>query len=103
MVARHGPVPRGRGCVLRSAAPSSDTRCGRLIPDPRGQRPRTIRNMGHQTIVKPLVFGTGVLSLATLLAYGGSWSWACELLVNFRTHYALLLGLVLVLALALRT
>jgi len=45
-----------------------------------------------------LIFGTGVVSLATLLAYGGRWSWACELLVNFRTHFAMLLGLALVLA-----
>ena len=49
-------------------------------------------------ITRPLAFGTGVLSLATLLAFGGRWSWGCELLVNFRTHFALLLGLALILA-----
>ena len=51
---------------------------------------------------RPLAFATGAVCLATLLAYGGRWSWACELLVNFRTHYALLLGLALVMAAALR-
>lgn len=49
-------------------------------------------------ITRPLAFVTGVVCLATLLAYGGRWSWACELLVNFRTYFALLLGLALVLA-----
>lgn len=53
-------------------------------------------------IARPLAFATGVVSLATLLAYGGRWSWACELFVNFRTHYALLLGVVLILAAATR-
>ena len=51
---------------------------------------------------RPLAFATGALCLATLLAYGGRWSWACELLVNFRTHYALLLSLALVIAAAFR-
>ena len=49
-------------------------------------------------ITRPLLFGTGVVSFATLLAYGGRWSWGCELLVNFRTHFAMLLGLALILA-----
>ena len=49
-------------------------------------------------IKRPLAFGTGAVGLATLLAYGGRWSWAGELLVNFRTHLALLLGLALLLA-----
>ena len=53
-------------------------------------------------IARPLAFGTGVLCLATLLAYGGRWSWACELLVNFRAHLALLLILALILAAVLR-
>jgi endonuclease/exonuclease/phosphatase (EEP) superfamily protein YafD len=53
-------------------------------------------------ITRPLVFCTGAVSLATLLAYGGRWSWACELLVNFRTHFALLLGLALILAVVTR-
>jgi endonuclease/exonuclease/phosphatase (EEP) superfamily protein YafD len=53
-------------------------------------------------IARPLAFATGAACLATLLAYGGRWSWACELLVNFRTHYALLLSLALVVAAALR-
>jgi endonuclease/exonuclease/phosphatase (EEP) superfamily protein YafD len=43
-----------------------------------------------------------MLSLATLLAYGGRWSWACELLVNFRTHYAALLSLALLVAVVAR-
>jgi len=51
---------------------------------------------------RPLAFATGALCLATLLAYGGRWSWACELLVNFRTHYALLLSLALIIAAVLR-
>jgi endonuclease/exonuclease/phosphatase (EEP) superfamily protein YafD len=45
-----------------------------------------------------LAFVTGVISFATLLAYGGRWSWACELLVNFRTHFALVLGPAFILA-----
>jgi endonuclease/exonuclease/phosphatase (EEP) superfamily protein YafD len=49
-----------------------------------------------------LAFATGVACLATLLAYGGRWSWACELLVNFRTHLALFLGLAAMLAAAMR-
>jgi endonuclease/exonuclease/phosphatase (EEP) superfamily protein YafD len=51
---------------------------------------------------RPLAFGTGVLCLATLLAYGGRWSWACEVLVNLRSHLALLLVLALVIAAVLR-
>jgi len=43
-----------------------------------------------------------MLCLATLFAYGGRWSWACELLVNFRTHFALLLGIALIVAVAIR-
>ena len=43
--------------------------------------------------------GTGI---ATLLAYSGRWSWFCELFVNFRTHYAIALGLALVAAAGLR-
>lgn len=57
---------------------------------------------GSHFIARPLAFITGCLSLATLLAYGGRWSWACELLVNFRTHYAGFLGLALILAAATR-
>lgn len=53
-------------------------------------------------IARPLAFATGAVCLATLLAYGGRWAWACELLVNFRTHFALLLSLALVIALAFR-
>jgi endonuclease/exonuclease/phosphatase (EEP) superfamily protein YafD len=53
-------------------------------------------------IQRPLTFATGVLCLATLLACGGRWSWACELLVNFRTHFAMLLGLALLIAVAFR-
>jgi endonuclease/exonuclease/phosphatase (EEP) superfamily protein YafD len=53
-------------------------------------------------LARPLAFATGVLVLATVLAYGGRWSWACELFVNFRTHFAVLLGIVFVLAAATR-
>jgi endonuclease/exonuclease/phosphatase (EEP) superfamily protein YafD len=53
-------------------------------------------------MTRPLAFATGAVCLATLLAYGGRWSWACELLVNFRTHFALLLSLALVTAIAIR-
>jgi endonuclease/exonuclease/phosphatase (EEP) superfamily protein YafD len=49
-----------------------------------------------------LAFATGAVCFATLLAYGGRWSWFCELLVNFRAHFALLLSLALVIAAALR-
>jgi endonuclease/exonuclease/phosphatase (EEP) superfamily protein YafD len=55
-----------------------------------------------QNLARPLAFGTGVICLATLLAYGGRWSWFCELLVNFRTHFALLLGVAALLAVVLR-
>jgi len=48
------------------------------------------------------VFATAALCLGTLLAYGGRWSWACELLVNFRTHFVLLSSLLLVTALGFR-
>lgn len=51
---------------------------------------------------RPLAFGTGALCLATLLAYGGRWSWFCELLVNLRTHLALMLALALIIAAVLR-
>ena len=62
-----------------------------------------MRKTKHETVItRPLVFATGAVCLATLLAYGGRWSWACELLVNFRTHFAMLLGLALVIAMALR-
>lgn len=40
--------------------------------------------------------------LATLLAYGGRWSWFCDLLASFRTHFAWLLGLLLIAAIAFR-
>ncbi len=53
-------------------------------------------------ITRPLAYGTGALCLATLLAYGGRWVWLCELLVNFRTHFALLLGIALIVAAATR-
>lgn len=53
-------------------------------------------------MARPLAFWTGAVCIAVLLSYGGRWSWFCELLVNFRMHYALLLGLALLLALALR-
>jgi endonuclease/exonuclease/phosphatase (EEP) superfamily protein YafD len=56
----------------------------------------------RDAIARPLAFATGVLGFATLLAYGGRWSWFCDLLVHFRTHYALLLGLACALAAAFR-
>ena len=49
-----------------------------------------------------MAFATGVVCLATLVAYGGRWFWLCEMLVNFRTHFALLLSLALVIAVAFR-
>jgi endonuclease/exonuclease/phosphatase (EEP) superfamily protein YafD len=51
---------------------------------------------------RPLAFGTGVLCVATLLGYGSRWSWVCELLVNLRTHLAILLVMALVIAVILR-
>jgi endonuclease/exonuclease/phosphatase (EEP) superfamily protein YafD len=53
-------------------------------------------------LTRPLAFVTGAVILASVLAFGGRWSWGCELLVNFRTHYALLLGVALVVAVATR-
>ncbi len=53
-------------------------------------------------LTRLLTFATLAASLATVLAYGGRWFWACELLVNFRTHFVLVLGLALVLAVVLR-
>jgi endonuclease/exonuclease/phosphatase (EEP) superfamily protein YafD len=55
-----------------------------------------------KVIERPLAFVTGVIALVTLLAYGGRWFWFCELLVTFRTHCALVLGLILVLVLVAR-
>jgi endonuclease/exonuclease/phosphatase (EEP) superfamily protein YafD len=53
---------------------------------------------GSCLIRRPLIFATALLGLATLLTYGGRWSWACELLVTFRTHLALLVLLVILIA-----
>ena len=53
-------------------------------------------------LARPLAFWTGAVCIAVLLSYGGRWSWFCELLVNFRMHYAWLLSLALLLAIALR-
>jgi len=53
-------------------------------------------------VARPLAFYTGVVCVATVLSYGGRWFWACELLINFRTHFAGLLCLALVIALAIR-
>jgi endonuclease/exonuclease/phosphatase (EEP) superfamily protein YafD len=53
-------------------------------------------------IPRPLAFATGLLCVATMLACGSRWSWACDLLVNFRTHFAWLLALALLTALAVR-
>jgi endonuclease/exonuclease/phosphatase (EEP) superfamily protein YafD len=53
-------------------------------------------------LIRILVFGTAITCLASLLAFLGRWLWACELLVNFRTHYALLFVVALCATLALR-
>jgi endonuclease/exonuclease/phosphatase (EEP) superfamily protein YafD len=53
-------------------------------------------------VARPLAFYTGVVCVATLLAFAGRWSWFCDLLVNFRTHYALLLLVALTAAGVLR-
>jgi endonuclease/exonuclease/phosphatase (EEP) superfamily protein YafD len=55
-----------------------------------------------QKLTKPLTIATGAACLATLLAFGGRWSWACDLLVNFRAHFAMSLGVVLIIAIAIR-
>jgi hypothetical protein len=52
--------------------------------------------------VRPLAFVIGACGIATLLASGGRWSWFCELFVNFRTQYAMALGLALLVAAAVR-
>lgn len=49
-----------------------------------------------------LFLAIALTSAATAASYAGRWSWLCELLVNFRTHYALLFLVGAVLALALR-
>lgn len=51
---------------------------------------------------RPLVFVTVACGSATLLALGGRWSWFCELFVNFRTQYAMVLALALLVAAAAR-
>ncbi len=68
---------------------SSDLNRGQVIPatqiDSKFERLRGV-------VARPLAFYTGVVCVATLLAFAGRWSWFCDLLVNFRTHYALLLS-----------
>lgn len=54
--------------------------------------------MSPMKIERPLASAVGVVCLATLLAYGGRWSWFCELFVNFRTHCALVLAFLLIAA-----
>ena len=56
----------------------------------------------RQQVARLLVFVTAAAGIATLLAYGGRWSWFCELLVNFRTHYAMALGVALIVAAIMR-
>ena len=56
----------------------------------------------NDTLPRVLTFATGMAGLATLLAYGGRWSWACDLLANFRTQLALLLTLALLAAITFR-
>jgi endonuclease/exonuclease/phosphatase (EEP) superfamily protein YafD len=53
-------------------------------------------------LARPLAFTTGAVLLGTLGAYFGRWSWAGDLLVNFRTHYLLLLIVALMVAMACR-
>jgi endonuclease/exonuclease/phosphatase (EEP) superfamily protein YafD len=53
-------------------------------------------------VARPLAFGTGLVCVVSLLAYLGRWSWACDLLGTFRTHFAWLLCLALVTAAAIR-
>jgi endonuclease/exonuclease/phosphatase (EEP) superfamily protein YafD len=49
-----------------------------------------------------LAFVTGAICLATALSYLGRWSWFCELLVHFRTHFVLLSSLAMLVALVSR-
>src|SRR5688500_9930390 len=63
---------------------------------------RLMTRSSREVIARPLAFATGAACLATVLAYGSRWLWACELLVNFRTHLALLLSLALLGAVPLR-
>ncbi len=53
-------------------------------------------------MARRLALATGAIFLATLLAYTGRWFWPGEMLVTFRAHFAGLLILALVVALALR-
>jgi endonuclease/exonuclease/phosphatase (EEP) superfamily protein YafD len=72
---------------------------GKVIPaTPSDSRYERLRSV----VARPLAFYTGVVCVATLLAFAGRWSWFCDLLVNFRTHYALLLAIALGAAVALR-
>jgi endonuclease/exonuclease/phosphatase (EEP) superfamily protein YafD len=59
--------------------------------------------MNSRKLARPLALLTGAACFATVLAYGGRWSWVCDLLVNFRVHFAMLLGLALVPAIAIRS
>jgi endonuclease/exonuclease/phosphatase (EEP) superfamily protein YafD len=56
----------------------------------------------NELFARPLAFATGAVLLATSIAFLGRWSWVGDLLVNFRTHYMLLLGIALAGALACR-
>jgi endonuclease/exonuclease/phosphatase (EEP) superfamily protein YafD len=58
--------------------------------------------MLFDSIKRPLAFATGAVCLATLLAYGSRWFWICDLLANFRSHYAGLLSLALPVGVVLR-
>jgi endonuclease/exonuclease/phosphatase (EEP) superfamily protein YafD len=71
--------------------PGSDQQdLNRAKPIPATQVDSTFERL-RRAVARPLAFYTGVVCVATLLAFAGRWSWFCELLVNFRTHYALLL------------
>jgi endonuclease/exonuclease/phosphatase (EEP) superfamily protein YafD len=62
----------------------------------------TRRNLRLKSLERPLAFATGAIGFATLLTYGGRWFWFCDLLVNFRAHFALLLSFAVIAAAGLR-
>jgi endonuclease/exonuclease/phosphatase (EEP) superfamily protein YafD len=64
---------------------------------------RQVLKSTEQVLARPLAVAVGVVSLATLLGYASRWSWACDLLVNFRVHYALLLGVAVLVACVFRS
>jgi endonuclease/exonuclease/phosphatase (EEP) superfamily protein YafD len=76
--------------------------CGNIAPwHCRPLEPR-VSHSRKEKFARPLAFATGAVLLATSISFLGRWSWISDLLVNFRTHYMLLLGLSLAGALACR-